>query len=188
MDRRTFLARPRRPLSNTRLTHDHWSKSEVSDQVFASIDYSRTTIRAFADPDEATVVGVWHRAGRAAYPYLPTWQAFTLEAAGEVFRNVIRPRCDIWVGTCNDGVVAWLALNGSYVDRVSVDPAEWRKGWGTRLVLLAQTLRPAGLELHTHQQNHAARALYEKHGFKAVKFGVSPPPENAPDVEYHWRP
>jgi hypothetical protein len=30
--------------------------------------------------------------------------------------------------------------------------------------------------------------LYERHGFKAVKFGTSPPPESAPNVEYHWRP
>jgi ribosomal protein S18 acetylase RimI-like enzyme len=54
--------------------------------------------------------------------------------------------------------------------------------------LLAKRLHPNGLELHTHQENHAARRLYEQHGFRAVKFGLSPPPENAPDVEYHWRP
>jgi len=29
---------------------------------------------------------------------------------------------------------------------------------------------------------------YEKHGFIASRFGTSPPPESAPDVEYHWRP
>jgi GNAT superfamily N-acetyltransferase len=69
-----------------------------------------------------------------------------------------------------------------------VDPPEWRKGWGTRLVLLAKTLHPEGLELHTHQANQAARQLYETHGFRAVKFGLSPPPESVPDVEYHWRP
>src|SRR5687767_7326134 len=51
-----------------------------------------------------------------------------------------------------------------------------------------QSASPDGLALHTHQENHAARAFYEKHGFRAVKFGISPPPENAPDVEYHWRP
>jgi len=84
--------------------------------------------------------------------------------------------------------VACLALAGSYVDRMFVDPSEWRTGWGTRLILHAQAVRPDGLELHTHQQNHAARALYEKHGFKAVRFGVSPPPESPSDVEYHWRP
>jgi GNAT superfamily N-acetyltransferase len=145
-------------------------------------------VRPFEDRDEAAVVLVWHRSGQAAYPYLPSWQAFTLEHAGKVFHDVIRPRCDIWVGTRHERVVAFLAMAGSYVDRMYVDPTEWRKGWGTRFVLLAKRLRPGGLELHTHEENHAARRLYERHGFRAVKFGLSPPPENAPDVEYHWRP
>jgi ribosomal protein S18 acetylase RimI-like enzyme len=146
------------------------------------------TIRPFTDDDAPAVIGVWHRSGQAAYPYLPTWQALTLERAGEIFRAVIQPRCNIWVGTRHGDVVALLALAASYIDRMYVDPAEWRKGWGTAFILLAKSLHPAGLELHTHQKNWAARRLYEKHGFKAVKFGVSPPPESAPDVEYHWRP
>ena len=147
-----------------------------------------TAVRPFEDQDERAVIGVWHRSGRAAYGFLPTWQALTLERAGDIFRDVIRPRCLIWVGTRNEQVVAFLAMAGSYIDRMYVDPAEWRKGWGTRFVLLAKELHPEGLELHTHLQNHAARRLYEKYGFKAVKFGLSPAPENAPDVEYHWRP
>jgi GNAT superfamily N-acetyltransferase len=144
-------------------------------------------IRPFEDRDEAAVIGVWHRSGRAAYRF-PTWQALTLEQAGRVFRQVIRPRCDIWVGLRHEEIVAYLALAGSNLNRLYVDPAEWRKGWGTRLVLLAKTVRPEGLELRTHQENYAACRLYEKHGFRAVAFGVSPPPESAPDVEYHWRP
>ena len=95
------------------------------------VNDTRTAIRLIDDQDEPAVVGVWHRSGRAAYRFLPTWQALTLERAGEIFRDVIRPHCNIWVGT---------------------------------------------------------RQLYETHGFGAVKFGVSPPPESAPDVEYHWRP
>ena len=105
-----------------------------------------TAIRPFEDGDEAIVIAVWHRSGRVAYQFLPTWQALTLERAGAVFREVIRPRCDIWVGTCHEQVVAFLAMAGSYVDRMYVDPTQWRKGWGTRLVLLAKTLRPHGLE------------------------------------------
>jgi GNAT superfamily N-acetyltransferase len=145
-------------------------------------------IRPFADDDATKVIGVWHRSGQAAYQYLPTWQALTLERAGEIFRAAIRPRCDIWVGTRHGDVVAFLALRSSYIDRMYVDPPEWRKGWGTAFILLAKELHPTGLELHTHLENRAARWLYEKHGFTAVKFGVSPPPESAPDVEYHWRP
>lgn len=145
-------------------------------------------IRPFRDSDEAEVVGVWHRAGLAAYPYLPTWQALPIEHAQWVFANIIRAQCTIWVGTRDEQIVAYLAMNDSYLDRLYVDPSEWHKGWGTRFVSLAKQLSPKGIELHTHQENHAARALYERNGFQAVKFGISPPPESAPDVEYHWRP
>jgi GNAT superfamily N-acetyltransferase len=148
----------------------------------------RRHIRQFRDADEAEVVGVWHRSGLAAYTYLPTWQALTIETARFVFHEVIRAKCAIWVGTVDERIVAYLAMHGSYIDRLYVDPDEWRKGWGTRFIGLAKQLSPLGLELHTHQENSAARALYERHGFKVVKFGISPPPESAPDVEYYWRP
>ena len=145
-------------------------------------------IREFRPADAADVAEVWHRSGRATYTYLPTWQALTLEHARRVFDTVIRPQCAIWVGTLDERIVAYLAMDGTNLDRLYVDPAEWRKGWGTQLVNLAKELSPSGLELRTHQANVAARALYEGHGFRAVKFGLSPPPELAPDVEYHWRP
>jgi ribosomal protein S18 acetylase RimI-like enzyme len=151
-------------------------------------DGRRREIRPFRNADEADTAAVWHRSGLAAYPYLPTWQMMSLETAQWVFHNVIRAQCSIWVGTLDDRVVAYLAMNRSYLDRLYIDPNEWRRGWGTRLVDLAKQLSPDGLELHTHQENQAARNLYERHGFIAVKFGVSPPPESAPDVEYHWRP
>ncbi len=147
----------------------------------------RRQIRPFTPADEADVIGVWHRAGLAAYTYIPTWQELTLEMAGDVFREHVLSRCDIWVGTLDGVIVAYLAMSGPFIDRMYVDPPEWRKGWGTRLLQLAMQRHPEGLRLFTHQENHAARGLYEKHGFKAVKFGVSPPPENAPDVEYEWR-
>jgi ribosomal protein S18 acetylase RimI-like enzyme len=151
-------------------------------------DDSRRQIRPFQDADEDAAAAVWHRSGRAAYTYLPTWQAFTLERARQVFHDVILARCTIWVGTLDEQIVAYLAMNGSYIDRLYVDPGEWRQGWGTRFLELAKTLSPSGLELHTHQANASARALYERHSFTAVKLGISPPPESAPDVEYHWRP
>ncbi len=33
-----------------------------------------------------------------------------------------------------------------------------------------------------------ARRFYEKNQFRVVRLGLSPPPENEPDVEYRWRP
>jgi len=144
--------------------------------------------RPYQETDETEVIGVWHRSGLAAYTYLPTWQAMTLETAAYVFRTIIRPSTAIWVGVLIGRVVAYLAMKGSYIGRLYVDPLEWHMGWGRRFLRLAKELSPAGLELHTHQENRPACALYESEGFLAVKFGISPPPESAPDVEYHWRP
>jgi GNAT superfamily N-acetyltransferase len=145
-------------------------------------------IRPYLPNDETAVVGVWHRAGLATYTFLPTWQSLTLETAARVFRDAILPNNKLWV--CVDGskIVAFMAMNGSLIDRMYVDPEEWGKGLGTRMIKLAKQLCPAGLELYTHVENHRARRFYEKHGFQAIKFGISPPPESAPDVEYHWRP
>jgi ribosomal protein S18 acetylase RimI-like enzyme len=151
-------------------------------------DQARRSIRAFRRDDEADTVAVWHRSGRAVYTFLPTWQAFTLEEARRVFGSVIRTDCAIWVATQDKCIVGFLAMKGSYIDRLYVDPLEWRRGWGTQLVEFAKQVSPSGLELHTHRANLAARALYERLGFRAVRFGVSPAPESAPDVEYHWRP
>ena len=148
----------------------------------------RKPIRAFREQDELAVTNVWFRSGKLAYQFLPTWRTFTFDQARSIFREVILSRCDIWVGMRNENVVAFLAMNESYIDRMYVDPEEWRKGWGTALIHFAKILHPTGLELHTHQENYPARMLYELNGFKAVRFGMSPAPENVPDVEYHWRP
>ncbi|MEZ5278529.1 MAG: GNAT family N-acetyltransferase [Opitutaceae bacterium] len=145
-------------------------------------------IRAFREEDADAVAGVWHRSGRAAYPYLSTWQSFTLHQATLVFREHVAPRCRIWVGLNGKTIVTFLAMSGSTIDRLYVDPLHWRQGWGSRWVEFAKSVSPNGLGLFTHQENTMARALYEKHGFKAVRFGVSPPPESAPDVTYRWEP
>jgi ribosomal protein S18 acetylase RimI-like enzyme len=145
-------------------------------------------IRPFEPADEEQVAAVWHRSGRDAYTYLPWWETFSPESAREAFAQKVLPACDVWIGVGDGNVTSFMTLKGSYIDRLYVDPPEQRKGWGARLLRLAKASHPAGLELHTHQENHNARAFYEKRGFRAVKFGTSPSPESVPDVEYHWRP
>ena len=140
------------------------------------------------DEDTDAVVRVWLAAGHRAYTYIDTWQRFTLAQATEVFRTVIASSCEVWVATVDDTVAGYLALRGSYLDRLYIDPDHQRQGVGTALLEHAMRLSPDGLELHTHQKNAEARAFYHKHGFVAVRFGISPAPENEPDVEYHWRP
>ena len=145
-------------------------------------------IRPMLDADVEAVVRVWHASGRAAYPYIEPWQRFTLDEARDVFRGDVAAVCDVWVAETTDGVIGYLALKESYLSRLYVSPHHQGRGIGSALLAHAMACSPTGLELHTHQKNVGARRFYEKRGFVAVRFGISPPPENEPDVEYHWRP
>lgn len=104
------------------------------------------------------------------------------------FRTFFRPRVAIWVAEEAGSIRGFLALNGSYIDRLYVHPVHQGRGVGSALMAHAKACAPAGLQLHTLQQNQQARAFYKQRGFRAVHFGISPPPESAPDVEYHWTP
>ena len=143
-------------------------------------------IRRFEHTDTVATAKVWLRSGLDEYKYLPTFQSLNEFRALAVFTTVIAKQCDIWVYERNGKIAGFLALNGSYIDRLYVDPNAQKLGIGAALLAHAKSLCPEGLQLHTHQQNQRARSFYEKFGFVAVKFGTSPPPESAPDVEYHW--
>jgi ribosomal protein S18 acetylase RimI-like enzyme len=145
-------------------------------------------IRSYKSADEALVAAIWHRAGLDEYSYLPRFLALTSDAARKVFAEVIVPDAQLQVAWDSDQAIGFIALKGSYIDRLYVDPGAQRRGCGVRLLAWAREQSPAGLELHTHQQNTRARAFYEKHGFQVFAFGVSSAPELVPDVEYHWRP
>jgi ribosomal protein S18 acetylase RimI-like enzyme len=150
---------------------------------------STVEVRQMRQDEIDAVILLWRVTKKAAYPYLPTEQAHTLEDDTRFFREVLLPGASsVWVAADGERLLGYLALQGSYIDRLYIHPEHQRQGVGTALLAKARELSPAGLELHTHVQNKQARAFYEKHGFRAVKFGVSPPPERAPDVEYHWRP
>lgn len=149
-------------------------------------------IRRYEPIDETALAALWHRAGIAEYTYLPTWQAFSVQEAHRVFRDLIAARCEIWVhittGAAGAAVSGYLALDGDCLDRLYVDPGYQGAGIGSALLAHAKQLRPTGLTLHTHQANHRARGFYEKRGFVVVGYGISPAPESAPDVEYRWAP
>jgi putative acetyltransferase len=142
-------------------------------------------IRPWREDDFDAVVGLWRRTKRVAYAFLPTESAHTEEDDRAFFRAEILLRCDVWLCETDGRPLGFLAMRGGYVDRLYVEPPEQRRGIGSALMAHALRVAPPGpIELHTHVANGPARAFYERLGFRAVEFGVSPPPESAPDVRY----
>ena len=144
-------------------------------------------IRKFSQTDLDQVIDAWLLAGKDEYTYLPDFQTLTPQKAKTIFAESIQSECNIWVAELDDEIAGYMAINKSFIDRLYIRPANQRTGIGRLFIEYAKAISPSGLELYTHQQNLRARDFYEKYGFVAVEFGISPPPESMPDVKYQWR-
>lgn len=143
-------------------------------------------IRPFAPADFDAVVARWHETNVVSYRYVRVHQEHTLEDARAFFRDHVVPSCEVWVAAGSTTLMGVLALEGCWIRHLAVFPEFQRHGVGTTLLQKARESAGDELRLFTFQRNVAARAFYERHGFVAVAFGVSPAPESEPDIEYRW--
>ena len=143
-------------------------------------------IRDYVEDDFDDLVSRWHETNRVSYRYNAVQQEHTLADARRFFRDKLLPACKVWVAAQSDQLLGVLCLEAPWIRHFAIFPPHQRRGIGTTLLQSAREHSPVELRLFTFQRNEAARAFYEKHGFVAVAFGVSPAPELEPDVEYRW--
>ncbi len=134
------------------------------------------------------VVDVWRRSRWDAQPWLEERLGHSAEDDLTYFRDVVFTGYAVWIANGGGRPLGLMAIAGGEIDQLFVDPVFQGRGVGSALLARARALHPEGLGLYTHQRNARARAFYERHGFIAVRFGVSPSPESEPDVRYEWRP
>jgi GNAT superfamily N-acetyltransferase len=140
-------------------------------------------------PNEADATArMWQDSQRAAYTWFREDQRHPFAEALDFFRESICRRCEVWVAADGDRVVGMLALEGDFLDHLFVHPEHWEIGIGSRLLAHAKVLRPQRLWLVTLRRNLRACRFYEERGFAVTGFGISPPPESEPDVNYEWLP
>lgn len=138
-------------------------------------------IRAYKDGDLEATVAMWRAVSEATYTFL---DLHTEAEDRAYFQGVIAKENALFVAEDDGAIVGYLAQRGDLIDRLYVAVERQRQGIGTALLAHARERSPGGLRLFTHVKNSGARRFYEKHGFEVVRFGVSPPPESEPDVEY----
>jgi ribosomal protein S18 acetylase RimI-like enzyme len=144
-------------------------------------------IREYLSEDFDAVTILWRvaREKLPSKPYKAKDHFFYEDQA--YFRDHILKENKVWVLELEGRVVAFMAMRDSFIDQLYVHPDYQKRGVGKAFLDYARQLSPEHIWLYTLQSNWNARAFYEKNGFIAEKFGFSPPPENEPDVEYHWR-
>ena len=104
------------------------------------------------------------------------------------FAGVVSHEHEVWVAVLDGPPVGVLAMADEWIEQLYVDPPEQRRGIGSALLAHGKALSPDCLRVLTLQRNTVACRFYERHGFAAYAHGLSPPPENEPDVSYQWRP
>ena len=149
-----------------------------------SVDY---VIREYRDNDFDAVTILWRISREKSLPEFQKEKGHFFYEDRDYFWNRVLEENQLWVVEVDNRPIAFMAMNQEFVDQLYIHPDYWRQGIGNALLNLARERSPEHVWLYTLQINVNARAFYEKNGFVAEKFGVSPPPESEPDVEYHWR-
>ncbi len=143
-------------------------------------------IRFYAPDDFDAVTTLWRRAREVAFPEFIATKGYSFAEDRAYFQNVILKENDVFVADMNATPVGFMAIKDDFIDQFYISPDHQRQGIGTELLLHARKLSPKRLSLYTFQINTNGRAFYEKNGFIATRFGVSPPPESEPDVFFVW--
>jgi putative acetyltransferase len=145
-------------------------------------------LRPLQPADTEKTVRTWRASRLDAYRWMRPEQLHTLDEDRSFFADFLIRECEIFVAEHEGEIEGLLALRGERVEQLFVGPDAQGRGVGSALLALAKGRSPGGLELFTLQRNARARRFYERRGFRALRFGVSPAPENEPDVFYRWLP
>lgn len=95
---------------------------------------------------------------------------------------------ETWVAREAGRILGFLALDGEDLDQLYLLPGQLRRGIGSLLLAKARERSPERLTLFTFQRNTAARAFYERHGFRLVDLNDGDRNEEGePDALYEWR-
>jgi len=144
-------------------------------------------IREYRREDFDAVTILWRISREKSIPEFQLEKGHFFFEDRDYFQKQIVKNNQIWVVESQNYPVGFMAMNNDFVDQLYIDPDHQRRGIGRSLLNLARERSPDHVWLYTLQVNASAREFYEKNGFVAEKFGISPPPESEPDVEYHWR-
>ena len=144
-------------------------------------------IRDYRATDFDAVTILWRIAREKSIPEFQNAKGHFFFEDQDYFRNFILKENTVFVVESDHRPIAFMAMKDQFIDQLFVHPDHQNIGVGKAFLEYARKLSPEHLWLYTLQINTNARAFYEKNGFVPEKFGISPPPESEPDVEYHWR-
>lgn len=106
-------------------------------------------IRPARDDDAVAIAQAHVDARRVAMPWLPV--IHTVEETVRFFGDFVIPNQVVLVAEAEEGVVGFIAIEGSFVEHLYIAPSHQGIGIGEALLDRAKELRPEGLMLWTFE-------------------------------------
>jgi len=151
--------------------------------------YTLCMLRRARPHDSGPIAEVFLASRRTFLPYAPLARS-SPEVRRWVDDTLVVTRT-VWVheeGGRITGFAAWTqTAEAGWIDHIYVLPGETGKGAGAQLLAQALQDLKRPVRLYTFQANEGARRFYERHGFRAIRFGDgSDNEERCPDVLYEY--
>lgn len=122
-----------------------------------------------ANLDDWEAVAEVYLAARAPMTYIPPRPEFAPDSVRAWVRDKLLPNAEVHVASIRGQIVGFLALDDDRLEQLYLRPGDCRTGTGKRLLDLAKTSRPRGLELWVLEANTGAIRFYEREGFVTVE-------------------
>lgn len=149
---------------------------------------STTVLRPATGDDLAPIAELYVEAREAAVPRMPPGIHPPDEVRSYVGSWDLDAR-EVWVAEAEGRLVAFASLEVDWLGSLYVRPGEQGHGFGSALLDVIKSLRPAGFSLWVFETNAPARAFYARHGLVEVEHtDGSANEERAPDVRVVWEP
>jgi putative acetyltransferase len=137
-------------------------------------------IRRMLSEDERALLHIWRRAVEATHHFLS--QA-DIEAIAKDIPYYLQHVAEVWLAEEAGQAVGFVGTNENRIGMLFIDPAFQGKGMGTALLEHIRVRYGRPLCLDVNEQNHAARAFYEKYGF--CQCGFSPVDSQGRNIPLH---
>lgn len=134
-------------------------------------------IRRYNSEDTDTLIAIWERAEAVAHPFLPV---AVRNRVRDDMRNLYLPKAETWVLEQDGKPVGFIAMAGTEIGGLFLDPPHHGKGMGRQMVDHVVALK-GPLTVEVFKENRIGLPFYQRYGFQLREEGIFEP---SGDVTY----
>ncbi len=125
-------------------------------------------IREYTTSDTDALIAVWDKAEAEAHPFLPQ---SVRDQVRKDMRNIYLPNAETWVVEHDGNTVGFIAMIGTEIGGLFLDPAQQGKGLGRQMVDHVVALK-GPLTVEVFKDNKIGLPFYERYGFVRTEEGM----------------